>query len=244
MMMVYSERKSGFLLYSINALLLLGAGVVGVALGTPGSPLSWLGRAAQYLGNVYLVVASVQALGEARSRGTTIERALADFFRKSETHYKALVEMAADSIIAIDRKGKIILMNPTAENTFGYGREEAAGQSLAELIVPEQSRDSFNACLSGESRKDVEMELKRKDGSIFPAELSFSPEMKSGGGSERTIIIRDVTERKKSRGSSYSARPSSRPRIPSRSCGFTVTGPCSSRIPLQSRSCKNGGPRA
>ena len=145
MMMVYSERKSGFLLYSINALLLLGAGVVGVALGTPGSPLSWLGRAAQYMGNVYLVVASMQALAEARSRGTTVERALADFFRKSETHYKALVEMAADSIIAIDRKGKIILMNPTAENTFGYGREEAAGQSLAEQIVPEQSRDSFHA---------------------------------------------------------------------------------------------------
>ena len=164
---------------------------------TPGSPLSWLGRAAQYLGNVYLVVASMKALGEARSRGTTVERALADFFRKSETHYKALVEMAADSIIAIDRKGKIILMNPAAEKTFGYGREEAVGQSLAEQIVPEQSRDSFHACLSGESRKDVEMELKRKDGSIFPAELSFSPEMKSDGGSERTIIIRDVTERKK-----------------------------------------------
>jgi PAS domain S-box-containing protein len=197
MIAVYRERKTGFLLYSINALLLLGAGVVGVALGTPGSPLSWLGRAAQYLGNVYLVVASMQALAEARSRGTTVERALTDFFRKSETHYKALVEMAADSIIAIDRKGKIILMNPAAENTFGYGREEAAGQSLAEQIVPEQSRDSFHACLSGESRKDVEMELKRKDGSIFPAELSFSPEMKSGGGSERTIIIRDVTERKK-----------------------------------------------
>ena len=40
------------------------------------------------------------------------------------------------------------------------------------------------------------MELKRKDGSILPAELSFSPEMKSDEGSERTIIIRDVTERR------------------------------------------------
>ena len=129
MMTVYSERKTGFLLYSINALLLIGAGIVGVALGTPGSPLNWLGRASQYLGNVYLVVAAMKALGEARSRGTTVERALADFFRKSETHFKALVEMAADAIIAIDRKGKIILMNPAAEETFGYGRNEAAGQS-------------------------------------------------------------------------------------------------------------------
>ena len=123
MITVYRDMKTGFLLYSINALLLLGAGIVGVGLGVPGSPLSWLGRAAQYMGNVYLVVASMQALAEARSRGTTIERALADFFRKSETHYRALIEMAADAIIAIDRKGKIILMNPAAEETFGYGRE-------------------------------------------------------------------------------------------------------------------------
>ena len=243
MMTVYAERKTGFLLYSINALLLIGAGIVGVALGAPGSPLSWLGRASQYLGDVYLVVASMKALGEARSRGTTVERALADFFRKSETHYKALVEMAADSIIAIDRKGKIILMNPTAEKTFGYGREEAAGQSLAEQIVPEQSRDSFHACLSGESRKDVEMDLKRKDGSIFPAEMSFSPEMKSGGGSERTIIIRDVTERRKPR-RPCAARPCSRSRTPNRSCGSTATEACCSRIPRQGPSWRSGGQHA
>jgi PAS domain S-box-containing protein len=196
MMMVYSERKTGFLLYSINALLLFGAGIVGVSLGVPGSPLSWLGRAAQYMGNVYLVVASMQALAEARRRGTSVEKALAGFFRKSETHYKALVEMAADAIVSIDREGKILLMNPVAEETFGYSRDEAFGQSLAELMVPEQSRDSFHACLSGESRRDMEMELARKDGLIFPAELSFSQEMKSDGSSERTIIIRDVTERR------------------------------------------------
>ena len=94
--------------------------------------------------------------GEARSKGTTVEKALADFFRKSETHYKALVEMAADAIVAVDREGKIILMNPAAEETFGYGRDEAAGQSLAELIVPEQSREFFHACLSGDPCRNLE----------------------------------------------------------------------------------------
>ena len=200
MMTVYAERKTGFLIYSINALLLIGTGIIGIALASPGSPLSWMGRSAQYLGDVYLVVASLKALGEARSRGTTVERALADFFRKSETHYKALVEMAADSVIAINREGKIILMNPAAEETFGYGRDEAASQSLAELIVAEQSRELFHACLSGESRKDVEMDLERRDGTILPAELSFSPEMSSGAVVTRTIIIRDVTGRRRSRG--------------------------------------------
>jgi PAS domain-containing protein len=40
------------------------------------------------------------------------------------------------------------------------------------------------------------MDLKRKDGTILPAELSFSPEMRSGAVATRTIIIRDVTERR------------------------------------------------
>ena len=195
MMTVYAERKSGFLLYSINALLLIGAGIVGVAIGTPGSPLNWLGRASQYLGNVYLVGAAMKALGEARSRGTTVEKALASFFKTSETHFKALVDLAADAIVSIDHEGKIILMNPAAEETFGYGRNEAAGQSLAELIVPDQSREFFHACLSGEPCRNIGMDLKRKHGTILPAELSFSPEMRPGGVAIRTIIIRDVTER-------------------------------------------------
>ena len=39
----------------------------------------------------------MKALVEARSKGTTVERALADYFRKAETHYRALVEMATDA---------------------------------------------------------------------------------------------------------------------------------------------------
>ena len=197
MMTVYAERKTGFLLYSINALLLIGAGLIGVALAAPGSPLSWLGRASQYLGDLYLAAAAMKALGEARSKGTTIERALADYFRKAETHYRALVEIATDAIVACDHEGRILLMNPAAEQTFGYGPGEAVGRSLEELIVPEQSRDAFHACLSGESRLDMEMELAKKDGSTFPAELSLSREMKSEAGATRTIIVREITARKR-----------------------------------------------
>ena len=119
---VYAEKRTGFLLYSVNALMLIGAGLIGIATGMPGSPLNWLGRAAQYLGYVYLVAASVSALGEVRSRGTTVERELAAFFRRSETHYRTLIEMAADPILAIGQEGRIILMNPAAEETFGYRR--------------------------------------------------------------------------------------------------------------------------
>ena len=38
---------------------------------------------------------------------------------------------------------------------------------------------------------------RKKDGWTFPAELSLSREMKFEGGATRTIIVRDVTERKR-----------------------------------------------
>lgn len=195
MMTIYAERKSGFLLYCINALLLLGLGVTGVAVGAPGSPLSWLGRVAQYLGNVCLAVASLQALREARSRGTTVERALADFFRESEARFRSLIEMAADAIVSVDQNGKIILMNPAARALFGYRGDEAVGARLEDLVVPEHSRGLFGTCLSGESFRKAEMELMAKGGSHFPAELSCSPAGESGGGISRTIIVRDISER-------------------------------------------------
>lgn len=194
---VYVDRKTDFLFYTVNSLLLIAAGLVAVALGAPGSPLSWLGRVSQYLGGVYLVVAAVKALNEARSRGTTVEEALADFFRKSETHYRTLIEMAPDPILAIDQDGKIILMNPAAEETFGFSRSEVAGRSVAEMIVPESSLAVFEECLSRTACRDMEMEMVRKDGMIFPAELSVSPELKSGDRVARTLIIRNVTRRKR-----------------------------------------------
>jgi PAS domain S-box-containing protein len=194
---VYADRKTDFLFYTVNSLLLIAAGLVAVALGMPGSPLSWLGRTSQYLGDVYLVVAAVKALNEAKSRGTTVEEALADFFRKSETHYRTLIEMAPDPILAIDQDGNLILMNPAAEETFGYSRSEVAGRNVAETIVPESALAVFEECLSRTDCRDMEMELVKKNGMIFPAELAVSPVMKSGNRMARTLIIRDVTQRKR-----------------------------------------------
>ncbi|RJP56440.1 MAG: hypothetical protein C4549_06450, partial [Deltaproteobacteria bacterium] len=50
--------------------------------------------------------------------------------------------------------------------------------------------------LSGDSLKGVEMELRKEDGTRFPAEISFSSDERSDESSIRTIIIQDVTERK------------------------------------------------
>src|ERR1039458_4010062 len=51
----------------------------------------------------------------------------------------ALLESAAQAIVAIDRDGRIALANRKAEEMFGYAREELLG-SPVEMLLPESRR--------------------------------------------------------------------------------------------------------
>jgi PAS domain S-box-containing protein len=64
------------------------------------------------------------------------EKALAE----SEARKTAIVNTAPDCIITMDQEGKIVEFNPAAERTFGYGRADALGRPMAELIIPPSLR--------------------------------------------------------------------------------------------------------
>ena len=53
--------------------------------------------------------------------------------------YQRIVENSPIAILFADREGKIRFWNHGAETMFGYGAQEALGQSL-DLIVPEKQR--------------------------------------------------------------------------------------------------------
>jgi len=53
--------------------------------------------------------------------------------------YQRIVEDSPIAILFADREGKIRFWNSSAEAMFGYGAEEALGQSL-DLIVPDRQR--------------------------------------------------------------------------------------------------------
>jgi PAS domain S-box-containing protein len=91
----------------------------------------------------------------------------------------AVVTSALDAIVMIDESGCVLALNPAAEATFGYSREEALGRPIADLIVPghlrEAHRRGLAAYLAGGPAKvlgqRVETEAVCKDGRIIPIEL-------------------------------------------------------------------------
>ena len=49
------------------------------------------------------------------------------------TRNRAVFESSLDAVIAIDNRGCVVEFNPAATQIFGYSREEAVGQPLAQL---------------------------------------------------------------------------------------------------------------
>lgn len=120
-----------------------------------------------------------------------------------EARFRGLLESAPDAIVAVDGGGRMTLINSQTERWFGYRRDELLGESV-EVLVPGvlcggQVRHREDCLLSAHAPPtDAGVELKgcRKDGSVFPVEVSLSP-LEVKDGLLTIAIIRDVSERRK-----------------------------------------------
>jgi len=124
--------------------------------------------------------------------------------KKAETRFRSLLESAPDAMVISGSKGLIELTNLQAERLFGYSREEMIGQPV-EILIPPDLREGYQRDFPGFSAGAVQrktgagqdLRARRKDGTEFPVEISFSP-LEGPNGTSVTAAIRDVSERKKS----------------------------------------------
>jgi len=118
-------------------------------------------------------------------------------------YLETIANNTTDALIAIDSNGKVIFWNQAAELIFQYSEKEMIGNPI-EIIIPERYQNMHKEGLkrvnSGGKRhvigNIVELEGVRKNGEIFPVELTLS-EWESDGGKYYGGIIRDITSRKR-----------------------------------------------
>ena len=122
---------------------------------------------------------------------------------ESDERNKLIMNSAIDAIIIIDKLGKIISWNPSAERIFGWTHDEVVTHSLSEIIIPEYMRKSHNDGMirrltSGESKmlgRLLELPAQNKKGEEFPVEIyviCFEQE----GEKYYCGFIKDISERK------------------------------------------------
>ncbi len=123
--------------------------------------------------------------------------------RASELRFRSVVQSAGDAIILAGKDGKIIFWNKGAETMFGYTEQEVTGSQL-EILMPEQYRERHRAGLErirmgGSSRligKTAQFEGLRKDGEVFPLELSLAS-WSTSEGMFFTGIVREISDRRR-----------------------------------------------
>ncbi len=176
-------------------------------------PLRTLGQQAKALGEGrYTVVAReltipntfqelqalVQGFGEMAFAIQEREKAL----EENGKQYRLLVDTSPDAIVLVSANGEVLFCNPQAARLYqADSPEELQGLHVSRLVASEEYTRLAHAFqqLREKGRLDnVTTRLKRRDGSIYPAEATVAILTNGNGTSERYIIIaRDLSERER-----------------------------------------------
>ena len=133
-------------------------------------------------------------------RDVTRQRRLENRMRSLRTHFRQIVETAAEAIVSTDDRGRIVLFNPAARALFGYAAKDVLGKPL-DILIPARFRKRHTAHLAafattaeatrlmGERGRIVGL---KRDGSEFPAEASIS-RFALAGRTMFNVVLRDRT---------------------------------------------------
>ena len=122
---------------------------------------------------------------------------------KDETFSINILKNAPDAIVVIDSDRNILVINDQVEKLFGYSRDELIGMSH-DILLPEEIRTPHEGhmekyFIDPKTRPmgiGLQLNAKKKDGSLFPVVVSLSPARMN----DQDVVIssvRDATEYKR-----------------------------------------------
>jgi len=134
----------------------------------------------------------------------TDRKLMENALRESQSRLSNIINSAMDAVITVDSNQKIILFNITAEKMFKCSLQEVIGKSIDQFI-PSRFREIHRKHISNFGETGITMRTMgainpisglRADGEEFPIEASIS-QVEVNRQKLFTVIIRDITEKKK-----------------------------------------------
>lgn len=122
----------------------------------------------------------------------------------SQLRLEGIVESAMDAIITVNEDQRVVLFNRAAERMFGCSIEDAIGRPL-DRFLPASFRETHHHHVQDFGHSGVTSRKMgrlgsvsglRADGEVFPIEAAIS-HIVVEGQTYYTVILRDITERKR-----------------------------------------------
>ena len=113
-----------------------------------------------------------------------------------------LIDSIPDGLVVVEESGRIVLVNRQAELLFGYDEGELVGEMI-EVLLPAEDQESHRAHRAryGDDPRvramgtGLQLHGRRRDGSLFPVEISLSPLADDPTAVVTVAAVRDITER-------------------------------------------------
>ena len=131
-------------------------------------------------------------------RDVSARKAAEEALRRSEARFRAFVENAGDGFFLVASDGRILDTNTRAAEMLGYARADAlVGRSVLEIdvgLTPEAFAQLI-AELEIDQPRLLESRHRRRDGSVFPSEISLCAHGDPHAPSY-IALLRDISQRK------------------------------------------------
>jgi PAS domain S-box-containing protein len=133
-------------------------------------------------------------------RDNSLRQEFEQRFIDSLLRFNSILDASLDAVVTIDRESNLTGWNRTAEELFGYSRDEVLGKPMQELIMPERFRprhlEGLNSyVVTGRSNilgNLLDLPVLRKDGTEIRAQIRI--ERVPGRQIEFVAYIRQVME--------------------------------------------------
>jgi PAS domain S-box-containing protein len=130
-------------------------------------------------------------------RDITQRKKAEDKLRENEARFRSLYENSYDAVLLTVPNGRILSANPTACNMFGMSEAEIKKAGRAGLVIIDERANRAIQERAKIGKAQAELTFKRKDGSTFEGEATSSIFLDAEGSPKSSMIIRDITKRKK-----------------------------------------------
>ncbi|MDQ5987159.1 MAG: hypothetical protein CSYNP_02896 [Syntrophus sp. SKADARSKE-3] len=157
--------------------------------------IRWIGQ------NVQLLVKDDCYIGfQAAARDITARHLAEEALQKSQDRFRILADSTFEGIV-IHENGRILDINRSALEMFGYEPEEAVGKNLISFVHPDYLDLVLRRLEESRTEKEPlreplpEIRGVKKDGTVFPIEV-FGRSIPDEHPTARVVAIRDITKRK------------------------------------------------
>lgn len=188
------KNTSSFLHWYWQGLALIAIGLLGVwNIEHLNSLDVWVGRAIQYLGGLYMLMAAIMAIRESRQWMIPLE-----ILEETHQRYINLVEHSPDAIL-IHTSGRYVFANPAAAELFGaVSPQDLIGQVVMDLVHPDDRQlvaGRIHSFTDGAKAAPLaEMKILRLDGQAVDVE-AVDVAAEHMGQPAVQVVFRDITER-------------------------------------------------